>query len=181
MDANLDRVNFGATLVIILLVSIPLILSPESGAALVQQSYDFVASQFGWLYQLAGLSALGLLLWLAFGRFGQVKLGLAEDQPEFSTYSWVAMLFCAGHRCRPYVLVCHRVGLTITSHLLLVPSLNPSRQRVGPPVLRRVFHWGFIAWAFYCLPTLGYRLPVLRPAGTGFEVQRCLSLLAAGA
>ena len=38
LDANIDKTNFGATLVIILLVSIPLILNPVGGAALVQSA-----------------------------------------------------------------------------------------------------------------------------------------------
>ena len=94
MDANIDKTNFFATLLIILLVSVPLALNPEAGAAMVQQSYAFIATNFGWLYALGGVAALVVLVWLAFGRYGEVQLGQPGDKPEFSTMSWVAMLFC---------------------------------------------------------------------------------------
>ena len=80
MDSNVDKTNFVATILIILLVSVPLALYPESGARIMQLSSQFVATNFGWLYLLAGVSALVLLLWLAFGRYGKVKLGTAQDQ-----------------------------------------------------------------------------------------------------
>ena len=51
MDASLDKTNFGAILLIVFLVSVTLVLNPEVGDALVQQSYAFIALQFGWPYQ----------------------------------------------------------------------------------------------------------------------------------
>ena len=58
MDANLDKTNFTATLLVIVLVSVPLALNPEGGAALVQSWYAFIATNFGWLYALAGVGAM---------------------------------------------------------------------------------------------------------------------------
>ena len=157
MDANVDKTNFAATIVIILLVSVPLALSPEAGAQVMQASYAFIATNFGWLYLLAGVSALILLLWLAFGRFGRVTLGTDGEAPEFSTYSWVAMLFCAG----------------IGAGLLYWTAIEWASYYDAPPFGAEpgsteaarwassygVFHWGPIAWAFYCLPTLAIAYP----------------------
>ena len=157
MDSNVDKTNFVATILIILLVSVPLALYPESGARIMQRSYQFVATNFGWLYLLAGAAALVLLLWLAFGRFGNVKLGTAQDQPEFSTYSWIAMLFCAG----------------IGAGLMFWSTIEWAYYYQSPPFGAQpksleaakwassygVFHWGFIAWAFYCLPSIAIAYP----------------------
>ncbi len=157
MDANIDKTNFAATIIIILLVSVPLVLNPEGGALIMQQSYAFIATQFGWLYLMGGVAALLLLLWLAFGRFGTVRLGTGDEQPEFSTYSWVAMLFCAG----------------VGAGLMYWSSIEWASYYQSPPFGAEpesveaakwastygVFHWGIIAWAFYCLPTLAIAYP----------------------
>jgi BCCT family betaine/carnitine transporter len=157
VDANVDKTNFVATLVIILLVSVPLALYPELGARVMQDAYAFIATNFGWLYLLAGVAALLLLMWLAFGRYGAVRLGTAGEKPEFSTYSWVAMLFCAG----------------IGAGLMYWSAIEWAYYYEAPPFGAEpksveaakwassygVFHWGFIAWAFYCLPTLAIAYP----------------------
>ena len=46
------------------------------------------------------MSALVIMLfacfYLMFSRFGRIKLGDDDSKPEFSTFSWFAMLFSAG-------------------------------------------------------------------------------------
>ncbi len=157
MDSNVDKTNFIATLVIILLVSVPLVLNPEAGARVMQDAYAYIATNFGWLYLLGGIAALFLLLWLAFGRYGQVRLGAQGESPEFSTYSWVAMLFCAGIGA----------GLMYWSAIEWAYYYQSPPFGAEPESLEAaqwassygVFHWGLIAWAFYCLPTLAIAYP----------------------
>ena len=79
LDANLDKTNIGAILLIIFLASVTLVLNPELRDALVQESYAFIAEQFGWLYALGGVAAMVVLLWLAFGRFGEARLGVEGE------------------------------------------------------------------------------------------------------
>jgi BCCT family betaine/carnitine transporter len=157
LRANIDKINFVATLLIILLVSVPLILNPVAGAAIVQQSYLFISVNFGWVYLLSGMGAFLLLLWLAFGRFGKVLLGAPGEAPEFSTYSWVAMLFCAG----------------VGAGLMYWSAIEWASYYQAPPFGAEpesveaakwassygIFHWGLIAWSFYCLPTLAIAYP----------------------
>ena len=42
------------------------------------------------------LALLVLSLWLALSKYGRIKLGHDDDEPEFSTISWLTMLFAAG-------------------------------------------------------------------------------------
>lgn len=157
MDSNVDKTNFVATIVIILLVSVPLALNPTAGAEILQASYKFIASTFGPLYLLGGVAALLLLLWLAFGRYGKVLLGTEGEQPEFSTFSWVAMLFCAGIGA----------GLMYWSVIEWAyyydsPPFGVEAQSLEAAKWASsygVFHWGIIAWAFYCVPTLAIAYP----------------------
>jgi BCCT family betaine/carnitine transporter len=76
---KVDWPSFVASVAIILVASISLVLFPESGARFLADLYAFISGHFAFVYLLAGVATLGLLIWLATGRFGKVHLG-AEDE-----------------------------------------------------------------------------------------------------
>ncbi len=49
-----------------------------------------------WFIMLTVTFMLMVSVWLAFSRYGTIKLGKDDDEPEFSTISWLTMLFSAG-------------------------------------------------------------------------------------
>ena len=66
---------------------------------LAQFASTIVGIQFtsrSWFIMLTASSLLITCLWLALSPYGQLKLGHEEDEPEFSTVSWLTMLFAAG-------------------------------------------------------------------------------------
>ena len=81
---------------IVALLSLSLILNPEGASAFTQTAMDYVTHHFGWLYMIVALGCLVFSLWLAFSRFGDIVLGTPGEPPEFSEFSWVAMMFTAG-------------------------------------------------------------------------------------
>ena len=93
---RVDWPAFLTCIAVVLLASVPLALFPEAGERLLTTGYDFIADRLGFLYAFAGFGVFVLLSWLAFGRYGKVKLGRDEDEVEYSDFSWTAMLFCAG-------------------------------------------------------------------------------------
>lgn len=121
-----------------------------------------VAQQFtsrAWFIMLAVTFMLIVSVWLALSRYGRIKLGKDEDQPEFSTVSWLAMLFAAGMG----------VGLLYwgtaepLTHYLLISEHEDPRQAAGYALFITNFHWGLHAWAIYALTGLvtayfGFRL-----------------------
>ncbi|MBA3390684.1 MAG: BCCT family transporter, partial [Rubrobacter sp.] len=58
--------------------------------------YNFLVPNFGWMFILSSFGFLAFSLYLAFSRYGKIRLGGQDEQPEFSTVSWVAMMFSAG-------------------------------------------------------------------------------------
>lgn len=52
--------------------------------------------KFGWFYLLTTFSILIFSLYLAFSKYGKIRLGAEEERPEYSNLSWFAMLFSAG-------------------------------------------------------------------------------------
>ena len=100
------------------------------------------------------------LAWLAFGRYGSRKLGDADAEPEFSTFSWIAMLFCAGVGA----------GLMYWSTIEWAFYMNTPPYGVdeGSPEAIQwatsygIFHWGLSAWCLYCFPTVAIAYPYYR-------------------
>ena len=59
---------------------------------MISAAFSFTTSTFGWLYMVAGLAVVVFLIGLAFSRYGNVRLGGADDTPEFSYFSWIAIV-----------------------------------------------------------------------------------------
>jgi len=156
-EHRIDWPAFSTCVAIILVVCIPLVLSAETAGALLERLSDYISHESGILYLLASVAAIGFLLWLAASRFGNVRLGDADEAPEFPTLSWIAMLFCAG------------VGAGLMYWCAIEWSYyydNPpfgveprSTQATEWASTYGLFHWGFTAWAFYCLPAIAIGYP----------------------
>ena len=108
----------------------------------------FVISSFGWLYLIATTIFLVFLGALAFSRFGKVRLGKDDEEPEFGRLSWFAMLFAAGMGTG---LVFWGVAEPI-SHLTTPPygMAEPGSAEAAALGMRYAFfHWGLHPWAVY--------------------------------
>ncbi|WP_077329506.1 BCCT family transporter [Virgibacillus siamensis] len=148
----IDWPTFIGALVLLFLVTIPLIIYPEAGKKAVNIANDFMTGNFGVLYLLTGLAAFAFLLFVAFSKNGQVKLGDEDDEKEFGTISWAAMLFAAG--IGSSILYW---GMIEWAYYYQGPpfGITPeSKQAVEWASSYGIFHWGPIAWAIYTLPAL---------------------------
>ena len=72
------------------------IIDPSGAGATFSSIQRFIIAHFSWLILLTRASAIFFSVWMACSsRFATVKLGAADEKPEFSFFTWVAMLFCA--------------------------------------------------------------------------------------
>ncbi|MCD2518371.1 BCCT family transporter [Massilia sp. G4R7] len=135
-------------------VSAVLILAFAAAAALfprrVGSAFDAlqagIVRDFGWFYIVAVAFFLMFVIFLMMSRYGDVKLGPDDSEPEYSYLSWFAMLFSAG------------MGIG----LLFFGVAEPIQHYAQPPVgegrtvesarqamVLTFFHWGLHAWAIY--------------------------------
>lgn len=121
-------------------------LFPETAGALFDRAQVGIVRDFGWFYILSVALFLIFVLFLMFSRYGDVKLGPDDSEPEYSYLSWFAMLFSAG------------MGIG----LLFFGVAEPIQHYAQPPVgdgrtiasareamALTFFHWGLHAWAIY--------------------------------
>lgn len=105
-----------------------------------------IVRDFGWFYIAAVAAFLFFVIFLMLSRYGDVRLGPDESEPEYSYLSWFAMLFSAG------------MGIG----LLFFGVAEPIQHYATPPVgegrtldaarqamVLTFFHWGVHAWAIY--------------------------------
>ncbi len=148
----IDKPTFLGALTLLLAVTVPLIIYPEQGAYWVEVARQVVVQNLGFVYLALGFGAGVFMLFIAFSDIGRVKLGKAEDKPEFSTASWAAMLFCAG------------IGASVlywgTIEWAYYYQSPPFQLEPGSVEAARwaaaygIFHWGPLAWALYLIPAL---------------------------
>ena len=72
------------------------VMRPEQLAATITMVTSTGLATFDWAFLASVAFFIIFSFVLAFSRYGQVKLGGEDEQPEFSLASWVAMLFAAG-------------------------------------------------------------------------------------
>ena len=77
------------------------VLAPDALAGAANALTGFALTTLDWFFLLlcTGFVVLGAAL--ALGPYGRIKLGADDDEPEFSTLSWIAMLFAGGMGAGP--------------------------------------------------------------------------------
>ena len=137
-----------ASALIVALVIVSLSLPRETAVETFGGMRDWIGDAFGWLYLLLMNGLLGLAAYLALGPYGSIRLGQADDRPEFGRLSWFAMLFSAGMG----------IGLLFWSvaepieHLVSPPpgrstGIQPARLAMATTI----FHWALHPWALYAI------------------------------
>ena len=104
----------------------------------------------GWFIMLTVSVLLLVSIWLAFSPYGKIKLGKDDDQPEFSTISWLTMLFAAGMGVG---LLYWGAAEPITHFLLAREYVNEQKAAALARFVTN-FHWGLHAWAIYAVTGL---------------------------
>lgn len=109
---------------------------------------NFISKEFGWLYVLLMVVILMVIIYLLFSKYGNIKLGRQDDEPEFNYFSWIAMLFSAGMGIG---LIFWGVAEPVMHlHDPAIPSSDMVKN-ARESMTYTFFHWGLQPWALYAL------------------------------
>ena len=151
--AKLDKKIFWPTFIVLVAVSIPCCLFPDQSAKIAGTVLSFLTHQLGWLFLWFTGGACLILGWLAFGKYGSVRMGGPDAKPEFKTFTWFAMLFCASFGSGLLYWSAIEWGYHFQSPAF--HGIVPKSKEAGEwAVTYSMYHWGFVAWVIYCIPTL---------------------------
>lgn len=145
--AGVDGAIFGGSAAIYAVLFLFIIIAPTAAEKVISDTLSFTFNKVGWVYLLGCTGLFVALLFVAFGPYGKIKLGQAEDKPEYSFVSWMGMLFGAGIGSG---LVYFGVNEPMT-HFINAPIEAGGSPAAAVDGLRLTFmHWGVHPWALYC-------------------------------
>lgn len=149
---QLDVPVFAICVVVVLAIAMPVLAAPMAAAQFMAELYDWIETKLGFVYIWATIAATIFLLWLALSRHGTKKLGGDDAEIEFSTFSWVGMLFCAGIGASIMYWSAHEWAYYMDQPPFgAEPGSLEAREWAST---YGVFHWGLSAWALYCIPAV---------------------------
>jgi len=131
-----------------------LIAFPEGSRKVIDTVRTFVTDTFGWYYILLGLFFFLSGMFIAFSRYGKIRLGQLE-KPKYSNFAWGSMVFTATMAADILFFALHEWGYYYTSVPLDFGSLNASQKELWASTYP-LFHWGPIPWSFFIVPAACY-------------------------
>ncbi|MGH3346326.1 MAG: BCCT family transporter [Nocardioides sp.] len=151
----LDKVTFGVAAALVLSFLLWGTIDSDGMDTGTGEVLTWVTGHLGWLFVLVSAAFLLFSGYLALTRYGNIRLGADDSEPEFSTFSWVSMMFATGMGIG---LMFWGVAEPLTYLTATdAASVPPGRAEAGTPEAARVameyafFHWGFHPWAMYAV------------------------------
>lgn len=123
-------------------------LSPSGLGNAMTTSMNWVAASVGWSYLVVTLLCILLMVYLAFSRFGGIRLGSDDARPEYSTWAWLAMILSA---VMGIGLISYGVAEPV-SHFMAPPhglAEAGSMEAAVTALQFSFFDWGPHAWAVF--------------------------------
>ncbi|MFT7835360.1 BCCT family transporter [Saccharothrix sp. BKS2] len=145
-----DRVVFGVAAAIALAFIGWGVFATESLGRVARSVLDWVIGNLGWAFVLSASGFVVFALWLAVSRYGRIPLGRDDEEPEFRTVSWVAMMFSAGMGIG---LMFYGVNEPLTHFASPPPGTVPggTDEAVQTAMATTLFHWTLHPWAIYAV------------------------------
>lgn len=151
-NLNIEKSVFLPTIAIFLLAGIIMILGGEEIYLFLSALLGMITRKFGWAYIWIYVANFIFLGWLAFGKYGNIKFGKADEKPEFSNFNWICMVFTTG----------------IDASIMIMSMIEPIQYLKTPPFgitpfsdqaydyahMYGQFHWGPSAWMMYIPATI---------------------------
>ena len=115
------------------------------------QAKAFVSMRFGWFFIMVVNLTLVMSIYLIFSRYGDIRLGHQNENPEYNLVSWIGMLFSAGIG----------IGLLYWGtaeplyHFMAPPLGEPESIAAAKQAMNISFlHYGLHVWALYGMVAL---------------------------
>ncbi|HIU77943.1 MAG TPA: BCCT family transporter, partial [Candidatus Avilachnospira avicola] len=141
---NVDPVTTIIPFTIILLCCLVFLIAPESSTAVLSGIRSFIDNKFGLYYLVMGLSVFLISLYIAFSKYGSIRLGGKDEKPRYSGFTWGAMMFTSGLAADIlFYSLCEWILYAGEPRISELGSVQDWASTIP------LFHWGPIPWSFY--------------------------------
>lgn len=127
------------------------VVTPEKLGGILNGALDYISQKVGWLFMMYCLVNLFILLILAFTKYGDIRIGGKDAQPDLSMWQWISIALCS----------------SIGTGILFWGLGEPIYHFAGPPeatgltpfaretgifaVSQATFHWTLIQYSLYVI------------------------------
>lgn len=143
---NISRILVVVPVLVILLLTVTLLLSPESAYESIATLRVVIGDKLSSYYLIVGLAFILLVIGISFSKYGNIRLGSGD--PEYSTFTWGSMIFTSTMAADIVFYSFHEWSYYYQGATLEEAQLASATYPL--------FHWGPIPWAFYILPAMAY-------------------------
>lgn len=126
-------------------------VAPDNIADVGSTMQSWVVQNLGWLYGVVAVACVVFMFVIAYRPTGHIRLGPDDAEPDYSTLSWISMLFAAGLG----------IGLIFygpmepLQHFLEAPPATDAEggtmDAVLPGMSQAILHQASLAWGIYAL------------------------------
>ena len=129
-------------------------VTPEGLGKASDVALDWVITNTGWLFVIAASVFALFVIVVAAKNFGRIPLGKDDEKPQFSTVSWISMMFATGMGIG---LVFYGVGEPLFFYMSPPPGTveGSTDAALSTAMGTTLFHWTLFPWAMYAIVGLG--------------------------
>src|SRR5690554_7104864 len=160
--ASIDKTVFGIAASIILVICLAGIFFTDAVGDGARAALGWVTHNLGWLCILSASGFVVFALVLAFGRYGSIPLSKEGEKTEFSTVSWVAMMFSAGMGIGLMFFGVYEPVSHLASPPPYVEAAAESADASRAAMAYTLFHWGLHPWVIYAVVGLALAYSTFR-------------------
>ncbi|MFT4104919.1 MAG: BCCT family transporter [Lacrimispora sp.] len=147
---RLDWTTTQVPFIIVVLLCLIFVIMPTQSANALAAIRSFLGDDLGSYFLLMGLFTFFCSLYMAFSRYGSIKLGDLE-KPQYSYFKWGSMMFTAG-------LAADILFYSLCEWLLYAgePHIKEMGTMQDWASTYPLFHWGPIPWSFYLVLAVAF-------------------------
>ncbi|WP_313810434.1 BCCT family transporter [Glutamicibacter sp.] len=145
---------FGIAAAVVVAFIIWGVSTPSGLGSAASSALSWVMTNTGWVFVIAGAIFATFVLVVAIKNFGRIPLGRDGEKPQFSTVSWISMMFAAGMGIG---LVFYGVGEPLFFYMSPPPGTvdGETTKALSTAMGTTLFHWTLFPWAMYAMVGLG--------------------------
>jgi choline/carnitine/betaine transport len=157
---GIDPLVFGVAAVVSIAFVVWGLVSTDSLGTASGKALDWVMTNTGWLFVLTSSGFVVFVVWLAMSKYGTIPLGRDDEEPEFRTTSWIAMMFSAGMGIG---LMFYGVSEPLSHFVDPPPGTGGDPDAAAQTAMATtMFHWTLHPWAIYAVVGLAIAYGVYR-------------------
>lgn len=151
LKGRLDYISMIIPLLGVLVLCILFMIMPAKSSYILQLIRGFLGNDCGIYYALLGVGTFVCSIYIAFSKYGNIKLGKSSDQPEYSAFNWGVMIFTSTMAAD--ILFYSLCEWSLYANEKYIEQLGGVQKWASTFPL---FHWGPIAWSFYIVLAVAF-------------------------